>query len=255
MTRSDPPVRRPGPPLPGASDRPPANERRRDHELAALQLLVVDGVRLYREGLAVVLAREHGVGRVLTAHDACSAADELREHQPDVVLINVADGNHDLVRAVRASAPDTAIVVVGVSESEKDVVACAEAGVAGYLLRTEPMEHLLRVMRSVLAGETLCSPRTTALLLRRVQALAARQVPGRRAVPALTAREEDVLDLLDVGLSNQEIGDRLGITVRTVKNHVHNILEKVGARRRGEAVAAYRRSRVVGSADPAGRRT
>ena len=115
------------------------------------------------------------------------------------------------------------------------------------------MEHLLRVVRSVLAGETLCSPRTTALLLRRVRALAEGQVLSKRAVPVLTAREQDVLDHLDMGLSNQEIADRLGITVRTVKNHVHNILEKVGARRRGEAVAAFRRHQ-VGAPDPAGYR-
>src|SRR5829696_1244627 len=190
-----------------------------------LQLLIVDDVRLYREGLAGILAREPGVRRVLTAHDAPAAAAVLAAQRPDVVLINAADGNHGLIRAVRDLDPEVAIIVVGVAESEEDVVACAEAGVAGYLLRTEPLEHLIRVMRSVVAGETLCSPRTAALLLRRVQTLAAQRGTGPR-VPALTAREDDVLHLLDLGLSNQEISDRLGITVRTVKNHVHNILEK-----------------------------
>lgn len=210
-----------------------------------LRLLIVDGVRLYREGLAGILAREPGVGEVLTATDAVAAAPLLAAAPPDVVLVNVADGDHAMIRAVRTAAPDSAIVAVGIAESEEDVVAYAEAGVAGYLLRTEPLEHLLRVIRSVVAGETLCSPRTTALLLRRVRTLAAqsaRPVAGPR-VPALTAREDDVLELLDLGMSNQEIADRLGITVRTVKNHVHSILEKAGAHRRGEAVAAFRQLR------------
>jgi len=208
----------------------------------ALQLLVVDDVRLYREGLAGILAREPGVAGVRTAHDIAAAAAVLADRPADVALVNVADGDHGLVRAIRALDQRMAIIVVGLAEREEDVLACAEAGVAGYLLRTEPLEHLLLVMRSVVAGEALCSPRVTALLLRRVQSLAATQHPSspRAQVPDLTAREVEVLRLLDLGLSNQEISERLSISVRTVKNHVHNILEKAGARRRGEAVAAFR---------------
>ncbi|SDZ14577.1 two component transcriptional regulator, LuxR family [Micromonospora pattaloongensis] len=207
---------------------------------ASLRLLIVDDVRLYREGLAAIMSRESGVREVVTARDAASAIALLDHHDPDVVLVNVAGGNHAPLHLVRAHRPEIAIVALGVSEAEEDVIACAEAGVAGYLLRTEPLDHLLPVVRSVVAGESLCSPRTSAMLLRRVQSLAAQRVRGPRA-PSLTAREDDVLRLLDLGLSNQEISERLGITVRTVKNHVHNILEKVGARRRGEAVAAFRR--------------
>lgn len=208
----------------------------------ALQLLIVDDVRLYREGLAAILAREPSVTRVLTAHDCASAAAALDASDPDVVLVNVADGSHGLLHAVRQRRPDVAIVAVGVAESEDYVVACAEAGVAGYLLRSEPLEHLLRVVRSVVSGGSLMAPRTAAMLLRRVQSLAAQRLPGPR-IPDLTAREDDVFRLLELGLSNQEISERLGIAVRTVKNHVHSILEKLGVHRRGEAVAAFRQQR------------
>lgn len=216
----------------------------------ALRVLIVDDVRIYREGLAGILAREPSIGCVRTAGDAEAAATLLGTESADVTLLNMSDGNHELVHAVRGADPNVAIIVIGVSDHEDDVMACLEAGVAGYLLRTEPLDHLLRVMRSAAAGESLCSPRIAALLLRRVHSLAS-QRRAASALPALTTREDDVLQLLDMGLSNQEISDRLGITVRTVKNHVHNILEKVGARRRGEAVAAFRRQRAeVDAPDP-----
>jgi DNA-binding NarL/FixJ family response regulator len=202
-------------------------------------VLVVDDVCLYREGLAGLLARQDGIRRVLTAADMCTAAATVVAELPDLVLVNVA-----LLGAGAAFAvdPPPRIIAIGVTESDAEVVACAEAGVHGYLLRSEPLEHLLHLMRAVAAGETLCSPRITALLMRRVATLASERRPAFR-VPALTHREDQVLGLLDMGLSNQEIAERLGIGVRTVKNHVHHILEKCGARRRGEAVAEYRRTR------------
>jgi DNA-binding NarL/FixJ family response regulator len=202
-------------------------------------VLIVDDVCLYREGLAGLLARQDGISRVLTAVDMRPAAGVVAAELPDLVLVNVALLGGGVAFAVDPSPPTIAI---GVTESEAEVVACAEAGLHGYLLRSEPMEHLLRLMRAVAAGETLCSPRITALLMRRVATLASQRRPEPR-VPALTQREDQVLGLLDMGLSNQEIAERLGIGVRTVKNHVHHILEKCGARRRGEAVAEYRRTR------------
>jgi DNA-binding NarL/FixJ family response regulator len=208
-----------------------------------LILLVVDDVCLYREGLASLLARQDGILKVLTAVDICTATEVLAAELPDLVLVNVALlGGGELLGSASAASPPFRTIAIGVTESEAEVVACAEAGVHGYLLRSEPLEHLLRLMRAVAAGETLCSPRVTALLMRRVATLASERRPAPRT-PALTHREDQVLALLDMGLSNQEIGDRLGIGVRTVKNHVHHILEKSGARRRGEAVAEYRRTR------------
>ncbi|SDM02327.1 LuxR C-terminal-related transcriptional regulator [Nonomuraea jiangxiensis] len=221
-----------------------ANGRRAGQPMFTdLALLIVDDVCLYREGLASVLARQDGIGKVLTAIDTATAVAAVTAEVPDLVLANVdvlSDGV--LLGAAAALTPAPRTIALGVSESEAEVVACAEAGVHGYLLRSESLDHLLRLMRAVAAGETLCSPRMTALLMRRVATLASERRPVPRA-PALTDREDQVLGLLDLGLSNQEIGDRLGIGVRTVKNHVHHILEKTGARRRGEAVANFRRTR------------
>jgi DNA-binding NarL/FixJ family response regulator len=211
---------------------------------AGLRVLVVDDVRLYRESLASILLREPDVAQVRTALDLPTATAALRVELPDLALVNLGTpACRELLLAIRAHAPAVRLIVIGISESEEEVLACAEAGVHGYLLRSEPLEHLLRLMRTVAAGGTLCTPRISALLLRRVETLSAECRRSTRRVPVLTAREDQVLGLLDLGLSNQEIADRLGIEVRTVKNHVHHILEKVGARRRGEAVAAFRRLR------------
>ncbi|CCK24494.1 hypothetical protein BN159_0115 [Streptomyces davaonensis JCM 4913] len=210
---------------------------------AELKVLVVDDVCLYREGLAGILARQPGIAKVLTAQDVPAALTAVKTETLDLILVSLGllTGG-DLLGAVRSVTPTPRTIVVGVPESDAEVISCAEAGVHGYLLRSESMEHLLRLMRAVVVGETLCTPRMTALLLRRVATLASEARPAPR-MPALTVREDQVLGLLELGLSNQEIADRLGIEVRTVKNHVHHILEKVGARRRGEAVAEFRRLR------------
>jgi DNA-binding NarL/FixJ family response regulator len=203
-----------------------------------LSILIVDDSRLYREGLGAVIANEPAVGTVLMAEDAASLARVIAGECPALVLVNLASvGGLALLRGVRDAAPTAHLIAIGVLESESEIIACVEAGIAGYLLRSEPLANLMRLIRSVMAGETVCSPRVTAALMRRVAVLAAER---RAAVPVLTEREEQIVDLVDRGMSNQEIAERLGIELRTVKNHVHNILSKLGVRRRGEAVAAVR---------------
>jgi DNA-binding NarL/FixJ family response regulator len=204
-----------------------------------LDILVVVDVRLYRELLGSALAGQPRVGEVRAAADLPGACAELAARTPDLVLVDLrSTGCDELLRAVHASAPAARVIVLGVDEDE--VPAYAEVGVHGHLLRSEPVDQLVRLIGTVVSGETLCTPRVSALLMRRVAALAAERRPRPR-VPVLTPREDQVLHLLEQGLSNQDIAESLGIEVRTVKNHVHHLLEKVGARRRGEAVAVFRR--------------
>ena len=232
--RSQVPIRLPDP----QADRPPPG----------LSILIVDDSRLYREGLSAVIAKEPGVGAVHTAEDVATLAAVFASNHPRLVLVNLAsvDGLA-LLHAARGAAPTSNLIAIGVPESEDEIIACVEAGVAGYLLRSEPLSNLMRLMRSVVAGETVCSPRVTAALMRRVSVLAAER---RSAVPVLTEREDQIVDLLDRGMSNQQIAEWLGIELRTVKNHVHNILAKLGVRRRGEAVAAVRMLRGERPATP-----
>jgi DNA-binding NarL/FixJ family response regulator len=215
----------------------------------ALDVLIVDDSKLYRDTLATVLRREVGRGTVMTAADLSEALACADTSCPDVVLVNMATAHSvGILRAIVAAVPHAPVVAIGIPEADEQVIACAEAGAAGFLFRRQPLATLLAVMQAVASGEFPGSPRTTATLLRRVAALAAERHVHRG--DHLTPRERQVVRLIDEGLSNKEIARRLSIEVRTVKNHVHNILQKLQVRRRGEAAARMRllgASRVTGA--------
>ena len=205
-----------------------------------IRVLVASDVRLYREGLADSLRRGGRVEVVGTAADGGATIRCVLDRTPDIVLIDLAMGDWEsAVRGVVESAPGTGVVVLGVHEIEDEVVACAEAGVAGYVTREASLEELVEVVESVSRGESLLAPRIGALLLRRVAEAAGRSRaptgPGR-----LTPRELQVVGLIDEGLSNKQIAGRLSIELATVKNHVHSILEKLEVERRAEAAARVR---------------
>jgi DNA-binding NarL/FixJ family response regulator len=133
------------------------------------------------------------------------------------------------------------VVAIGVSESEEDVVACAEAGVSGLVSDDATVESLVAACASALRGEASCSPRVTGLLLRRCHVLAS--AGGRRGAwdrSDLSQRELEVIGLLDLGMTNKDIATQLCIEVATVKNHVHSILGKLQVGRRQDVGAAIR---------------
>jgi len=213
-------------------------------------VLIVADIRLYREGLAQVVERQTQFRLAGTAADGESAVVIMKAHPPDVVLVDMAmpDGR-TLIRAIRDFAPNVKVVALSVAETEGDVCACAEAGIAGYVPRQASLPDFVAALESATRGEALFSPRMAASLLRRVAALAATQ-PGGLEHIRLTPREREIIQLLDEGLANKDIARRLGIEVATVKNHVHNILEKLHVHRRGEAAARVRqttRVRISGS--------
>jgi len=204
------------------------------------RVLVVDDIRLSREALTSLLEGEPWIAALDAAGDLAATMERLRKFCPDVVLLNMATlGSLGIVGAVVAADARARVVAIGVSGSEDEAIALAEAGVAGYLLRGASRADLAMTMQSLARGELPCPPQISTALLRRVANMAAE----RRSLAAgshLTAREHQVLRLIDQGLSNRQIGQHLGIEVRTVKNHVHNILEKLHVRRRGEAAARMR---------------
>jgi DNA-binding NarL/FixJ family response regulator len=158
--------------------------------------------------------------------------------KPRVILLNMATRDSTmLLRHALKLSPTARVIVMGMSEDdESEIVACAEAGVAGYHLRNESLGDLLVLIRQVAAGESLCSPRVSAILLRRLSALASqRQLAQKELV--LTRREAQILKMLELGLSNRDIAEQLCIAVHTVKNHVHSVLTKLGVSTRAQAVA------------------
>lgn len=209
-----------------------------------IRILIFSDIRIYREGLAKALHNDGCivvVGAFAAIRDALEQATDLA---PDVVLLDVA--KPDALREVKrvnggfAGAP---IVALGVLKHDGDVIACAEAGIAGYVFRDASLEELVATVESAARGELRCSPTVAATILRRVATLAARQriippVPNR-----VTRREREILELIELGLSNKQIAARLFIEITTVKNHIHNILEKLRVRTRSEAAATLRRAR------------
>jgi len=208
--------------------------------------LVVSDIRLYRDGLADALSAGGRCEVVATAPTGFAALQATAAYRPDVVLLDLAlvDAG-DAVAHLAAVDPPVKVVALGVREIPSEVIALAEAGVAGYVTRDATLDELVEVVESVARGEMVCSPRIAALLLQRVAA--ARGRDARRDLDErLTPRENEIVVLIDEGLSNKQIAHRLSIQVATVKNHVHNILDKLGVEGRAAAAAHVRRARDAG---------
>ena len=200
----------------------------------AVRILLIGKVRLNREGLAALLDRD---GRVRVTALASSVDFNPDHAEPvDVVVVDADDGQASVQHL--AGSVDAPIVALGTPADEQEVIALAELGVVGFLEREASLDEFVTSVIRAAQGEASVPPRIATTLLRRVTWLAARR-NSPDATP-LTIRERQVVDLISEGLSNKEIATRLCIEVATVKNHVHNILEKLQVRRRSDAVAHLR---------------
>ncbi len=215
-----------------------------DVSTSTIRVLVGGSVRLYREGIAELLRRFDDIEVVSYSSDGSdrheptvAAAIEIA---PDVVLLDPGpDAGATAIRELADALPGAKVIVLASPDTDQHVIAYAEAGMSGFVNHEDSAEDLVEAIRSVARGELRCSPRTAGALLRRVAALAATRAPG--VAPLLTRREHEVLTLMAEGLSNKLMAARLHIELATVKHHVHHILEKLEASRRGEAVAHARR--------------
>jgi two-component system nitrate/nitrite response regulator NarL len=206
-------------------------------------VLIVASIRIYREGLALMLSRQPSFTITALAPDRDCAIASLTSAAPDVVLLDLTTAESaTVIRDVDRLRPRTPVVALGVDEGEPEMLACVEAGVAGLVSRDASFEELVATIESAARGEVHCSPRFAGTLVRRVAALAAgREAPA--PTDRLTAREYQIVGLLEQSLSNKEIAVQLGIEVATVKNHVHNLLEKLQVQRRTDVARCLPRSR------------
>ena len=204
------------------------------------RVVVAAEVCLYREGLALSLERRGAAEVAALASSPGETVERVMACRPDVVLLDMAMcGAAGVVRRVREAVPPVQVVALAIAETEEVVVACAEAGVAGYVPRDASMDDLVRTLRTVARGELELPSHIAASLFRRVGALAVRR-PEPEPAHTLTPREREIVALIDRGCSNKEIARRLDIELSTVKNHVHNLLEKLGVARRSAAAARVR---------------
>jgi two-component system, NarL family, nitrate/nitrite response regulator NarL len=204
----------------------------------SMRLLIAAQVRLYRDGLAHAFScdgRHEVVGAAATSPEALELVIRL---EPDVVLLDSTLPRVSLlVREVTSRSGK--VVVLGVEEDKEEILPLVEDGASGYVTRDGSLADLFSTVEGACRGEFACSPRVVAGMMARLAAMA-RVRPTVDAPRPLTTRERQIASLIDQGLSNRDIAARLQIRLPTVKNHVHNILDKLEVHRRGEAVARLR---------------
>ena len=217
-----------------------------------IRVLIIHRNRLFREGLAFVLAQQQNISVVGSFPGAGEVVGELERLTPDVIILDLClPGREGLgeARQICGVLPKARILMMGLTELQSDVLACIEAGAKGYLPQEESLEDLLNNIQAVAAGEALCSPTIAALLLSRVaEAGREKQLRQVLGLPNLTRRELEIIALIEKGLSNKEIALRLQIEVQTAKNHIHNILEKLQLDGRREAARFAREQGLIVSA-------
>jgi DNA-binding NarL/FixJ family response regulator len=202
-----------------------------------IRIVVADDHPMFRAGVVSSLASNPDfevVGEGSSAEEAIKLAEEL---SPDVCLLDIAmpGGGLNAAREITGASPQTRVVMLTVSEDEDDLLAAMKSGASGYVLKGAPGSELMNVLRTVNAGEVYVAPGLAWGLLREMSR------PRSAPLDELSTREREVLELVAAGLSNQEIGDKLGLAEKTIKHYMTSILGKLRVRSRVEAaLLAYR---------------
>ena len=207
----------------------------------AASVLIVDDHPLTRDALGSLL-RGNGFDVVGEAEDGDRAVELVRELQPELVLLDLSmpgtDGLTALPR-IREAAPAAEVVVLTASGTDENLLAAIRGGAAGYLLKSEPPDRIVEFLNSVVRGEAALSGAVARRLLDQVRAGGRRDGGVPQAIAeALSAREVEVLLLLDDHLGTDDIAKRLFISEHTVRSHVKSLLHKLGVSSRREALEA-----------------
>jgi DNA-binding NarL/FixJ family response regulator len=209
--------------------------------MSAIRVVVVDDHPMYRDGVADALNDADDIEVVGTAGDGEAGVRAVEEHRPDVVLMDLrmpGGGGLPATAAIAAAHPATAVVVLTMSDDDDSVFAALRAGARGYLLKESEGADIARAVRAAARSEAVFGPR----IADRVLAFFASSRARSSAVPfpELTDREREVLDLVAHGLPNAAIAQRLFLSEKTVRNRVSDVLTKLHAASRAEAVALAR---------------
>jgi len=211
-----------------------------------VRIFIADDNRLLREGLAAMLAEIDDMTVVGMASSGGQAIDQIKKLLPDMALVDIGmpdkDGL-DVTETLHKELKKVKVIILGMPDLTDEIMACIEAGAAGYVLKEASFEYLVESIRSVQQGESFCSPRMAASLFSRVAELAGERVSENSI--KLTPREVEVINKIAEGLSNKEIARQLYIEVQTVKNHVHNILDKLQLQNRLAAVQYARERKLL----------
>ncbi len=200
-----------------------------------IRVVVVDDHPVWRDGVKADLERDGLVQVVAQAGDGGEAIDAVREHMPDVVIMDlnlpVVPGP-EATRMIVEETPHVRVLMLSASGEEADVLEAVKAGASGYLLKSATSDELRDAVVRVRDGEPVFTPSLAGLVLGEFRRMAGGGAPS--AEQGLTARETEVLTLVAKGYTYREIGEKLFISVKTVQNHVQNILSKLRLRKRYE---------------------
>lgn len=205
-----------------------------------IRVLVADDQRVVREGLGMLVGLIEGVEVIGSASDGFEAVGLAQSERPNVVLMDLRMPGMDgaeATRQIRASAPDTQVLVLTTYADDESLFPALRAGALGYLTKDASAEEIARAIRSVAAGRMHLDPEVQRRLVAAVSDLGeSSEMSSQPAAEDLTPRELEVLKLIAAGLSNADIAEALVVSAATVKTHVNRIFYKTGARDRAQAV-------------------
>jgi DNA-binding NarL/FixJ family response regulator len=215
-----------------------------------IRIVVADDHPMFLDGLVATLSVDEELQVVAVVGDAAAAVRAIRKHAPDIALLDVAmpGGGLDAARQLATASPTTRLVMLTSSENEDDLMAAMKAGAMGYVLKGVAGRELRAILKEIHAGRTYLAP---GLAFGALHQLTRPRVAN--PIDELTGREREVLALVGAGLSNAEIGGRLGLAEKTVKHYMTSILGKLGAVSRVEAaLIAYKAGLASGEAGSTG---
>ena len=212
--------------------------------MAKLKLLLADKHEIFCVGLAKLMEREPSIEVVCVCRTGLEAAESACEHQPDVILIDteLSEGSGlEAIQRIHERLPNTNIIVLTHSEADADLISAIKAGARAYISKDISVEDLIKTITLVADGEFIVSPPMAARLLMEFSLLGGRKGATKLGYDTLLSKQEQVvLALVAQGLTNREIATSLFISEHTVKVHLRNIMGKMHAHTRQQAVALAR---------------
>jgi DNA-binding NarL/FixJ family response regulator len=208
--------------------------------MAKARILLVDDHELFREGVALVINSQPDMEVVGQADDGLEALTMSRDLRPDLIIMDInmpLSNGLEATELIHSSVPDSRIIMLTAYEEEEKLFEAIKAGAQGYILKSSSSAGLAQGIRGALEGESSVPRKLAGKLLAEFSKLSKRpeNTVKEDMSPTITQREREILNIMATGASNQEIADKLGISLQTVKSHVSSILNKLQVKSRRQA--------------------
>src|SRR5262252_2606053 len=211
----------------------------------SIKCLVVDDHTLFREGIRRLLEGEPDFVVVGEAGDALEAIAKVREHRPDVVLMDIGMpgmSSFEAARLIERNHPETRLIFLTMYEDEEYLLQCLDVGASGYILKDAPAPRLIGAVRDVSAGRKYLSPQVLGKL---VDDFRSRSTTGMARGSTLTPREREVVKMLAEGNSVRQIATILGLSIKTVEAHKFNLMRKLNIHNKAQLVTYAIQKKIV----------